>query len=622
MGKTFILGDSSLQDFAEEQGFEFIPFPERRPSSHEEIHDFMVDSFQGKEIESIVLDTESDLAFCLDLSMHIRLSLDVLGLNALSPIVFISELSMDALLKLNQNSQIFLTSNVYLSPASKLLECIGNVSRMRLEDYHSLFLNKITVSPPLSSLNERHGLANQWGAGVVYRLLNGKRYEGPECPELVKKQKDLYFKYILACTVDDIQTLAIPEKRVNLDSPLPIMSKGRKILLIDDMANAGWSLVIRQFFQDAEVDVIAEKVHDFDEFSPEAKYMIDFGDYDLYLLDLRLGGDDEEDIYDTSSFSGMKVLKRIKNENRGRQVIMFTASNKAWNFKRLLDVSAGANGYYIKESPAFKFSESFSKKSLMSFREEAINCFKRDYLKDLYTFWKTYFPSEDELGSGNDLFDECGFQVQMAFNLADAATTDEQFQYAFISLIQVFEILSKYILNLKEDENEMLSMSMKTQDEMAVETVKNIHPDPMNNMLYVQDEHVDFSKKKSDGVSQFEKQASIYLQYLKQKDTGLLYILDQLIKNRNRVMHGTKAEQKKADANSKVVSAKRFEERYLPNLPVFKEAEAERLKGELLDEELLGEYKNALIVKKDIVNYPVGIKSVLFCLDSFFKSFL
>jgi DNA-binding NarL/FixJ family response regulator len=28
---------------------------------------------------------------------------------------------------------------------------------------------------------------------------------------------------------------------------------------------------------------------------------------------------------------------------------MFTASNKAWNMKALLD--AGADGYYIKESP-------------------------------------------------------------------------------------------------------------------------------------------------------------------------------------------------------------------------------------------------------------------------------
>lgn len=621
MGKTYILGDSSLQGFAEEQGFEFIPFPERRLSSHEEIHDYMVESFLGKEIEALVLDTESDLAFSLDLSMHTRLSLDVLGLNALSPIVFISELTMDALLKLNQNSQIFLTSNVYLAPASKLMECHSNVSRMRLEDYQSNFLNRITISPPLSSLNERHGLANQWGAGVVYRLLNGKRYEGTECPELVKKQKDLYFKYILACSVDDIQALAIPEKRVNLDDPLPIMSKGRKILLIDDMADAGWSLVIRQFFQGAEVDVIAESVLDFEDFSPSARQMIDYGDYDLYLLDLRLGGDKEEDIYDTSSFSGMKVLKRIKNENRGRQVIMFTASNKAWNFKRLLDVNAGANGYYIKESPSFKFSESFSKKSLMSFREEAVNCFNRDYLKDLYTFRKTYFPSEDEVGSGNGLFDECGFQVQMAFNLADVANTGEQFQYAFISLIQVFEILSKYILNLKEDENEMLSMSMKTQDEMAIETVKNIHPDPINNMLYVQDEHVDFSKKKSDGFSQFEKQASIYLQYLKQKDSGMLYILDQLIKNRNRVMHGTKAEQRMADTKSSVVSAKRFEERYLPHLPIFNDAIAEQLKGELLEAELLREYKNTLIVSKDIVNYPTGIKLVLFCLESFFKSF-
>ena len=86
-------------------------------------------------------------------------------------------------------------------------------------------------------------------------------------------------------------------------------------------------------------------------------------------------------------------------------------------------------------------------------------------------------------------------------------------------------------------------------------------------------------------------------------------------------MHGTKAEQRNADAKSSVVSAKRFEERYLSYLPIFKDAKAERLKEELLDGELLREYKNTLIISKDIVNYPIGIKLVLFCLESFFNSF-
>ena len=624
MGRTFILGDESLREFAESQGHVYVPFPDKRLTSHEEIHDFMVGLFGGQDVDAIVLDAESDLAFCLDLSMHVRLSLDTIGLDALLPIVFISELSLDSILKLNKNAQIFLTSRVYLSPATKLEECIRNVSRMRIEDYQKDFLDRITINPPFSSINERHGLANQWGAGVVYRLLNGTRYEGNECPDLVKAQKDLYFKYILACTVDDIQTLALPEKRVAIDNPLPIPSQGRRILLIDDMAYRGWSLVIKQLFPGADVDVISESVLDFEDFSSEARNMIEFGEYDLYLLDLRLAGDKEEDIYDTSVFSGMKVLKRIKNENRGRQVIMFTASNKAWNFKRLLDVNAGANGYYIKESPSFKFSESFSRKSLETFREEASNCFKRGYLKDLYSFKTEFFPYDDEDGSGNDLFDECGIQVRMAFNLADAASTEEQFRYAFISLIQVFEILSKYILTPKEDEDRIY-ITMKTQDEMAIESVRNVHQDALNNMLYIQDDHVVFSKEKSESFSQFEKQAAIYLQYLGQQDTGVLFILDQLIKTRNRVMHGTKKEQQSDDAHAKVLTAKAFEEKYQSCVPVFSVPEVKKLVEELLDKQLIREYKTKGGVvpglHKDIVYSPIGIKLVLYCLKAFFESF-
>jgi len=620
MGKTFILGDESLRDFAEEKGLEYIPYPELRLSSHEGIHDYMVECFQGQDVDMFILDAESDLAFSLDLAMHIRLSLDALGDNALAPIVFISELAIDALLKLNENSQIFLTANIYLSPASKLTECLNNASRMRLEDYQRDFLNKITINPPISSTTGRHGLANQWGAGVMYRILEGHQYHGDECPELVRKQKDIYFKYILATTVDDIQTLVIPEKKVLLGNNLPILSTGRRILLIDDMADMGWSLAIKKFFPGAQIDVISRSVTDIEQFSDDEKRMVLQDDYDLYLLDLRLGGDKEEYIYETSAFSGMKVLKKIKEENRGRQVIMFTASNKVWNFKQLLDPGAGANGYYIKEAPSFKFSESFSRKSLEAFRDEAESCFRRNYLKGFSEFITHTFPPE----TGNELFDECGFQMGLAFNLADAATDEAQFQYAFIALFQVLEILTKYILSTKDEDGKRI-MRMRTQDEMAVETVRNIHEDSLNSLLYVQDDHLPFEKGEKDSFSKFEQLAAIYLQYLGQKDEGILYILDQLIKNRNRVMHGTLAEQQQDDAKSKVLSEKDFKEKFLPYMPAFSSEEGLSLIDELLRERILRTFRKdkapVLILSKHVVNQPIGIKLLLFCLKSFFNSF-
>lgn len=71
-----------------------------------------------------------------------------------------------------------------------------------------------------------------------------------------------------------------------------------------------------------------------------------------------MNGVQEEKVLSPNEFSGMKILKAIKAANQGIQVIMFTASNKAWNMKALLD--AGADGYYIKESPEFAFPNSYS----------------------------------------------------------------------------------------------------------------------------------------------------------------------------------------------------------------------------------------------------------------------
>lgn len=621
MGRTFILGDETLRDFTQEHDYSFISFPERRLSSHEEIHDYMMSNLGNQDIDTIVLDADTDLLFCLDLAMHFRLSLDSLGLQALAPIVFISDLSLDALLKFNDSAQIFLSSSVYLSPASQLSEGISNAVRMRIEDYQKDFLNKITINPPLSTLNDRHGLANQWGAGVVYRILCGKRYDGDLCPALTKAQKNLYFKYILACTVDDIQTLAIPEKRVAFSDNLTVRSAGRRILLIDDMADRGWALVLKEFFQDAQIDTISETILEFDDFSDEAKRRIVFDEYDLYLLDLRLGGDKEEDIYDTSAFSGMKVLRRIKSINRGRQVIMFTASNKAWNFKRLLDTNAGANGYYIKEAPSFKFSESFSKKSLEALKEEVLLCYKKDFLKGFYSFINEDVQAFD----GNELFEECNFQLKVAFQLAESASSETQYRYAYISLIQVFEILSKYILSSKTNENDKSFLSMRTMDEMAIETVRNIHPDPLNNLIYVQDEHSLFEKGTNIDFSQFEKLSAIYLQYLQQSDNGILYIVNQLVHIRNRVMHGTEKEQKQDDTKSSTLPYVSFCEKYLPYMPIFREPEAHALLLELTESGLLKEHKKKdsrmFIFSKRIVNGPVGIKLVLFSLKEFFKAF-
>lgn len=623
MGRIHILGDESLKSFSDSLNGKLISFPFVRPTSHQDIHDFMVSCFTEEEIEVLVLDLEKDVYFGLDLAMHIRLSLEYLHLNSLCPLVFLSDLEIDSLLRVSDNAQLFLTEGVYIIPPSEVRQGLRNVHPLKAENYYSGFLSKITIAPPSNRESDVHSLANEWGACVMFRAIMGREIQPPDIPEaLVSSQKDLFFKYTLVSTVDDVQSLLFPSKVVNTLPPLSVDARGKRILLVDDMADKGWLYSLRLFFEGATIDVIEDKVTSFDALSRNAKIMLRDNDYDLYLLDLRLGGYQEERIYDTNAFSGKEVLDHVKAINRGRQVIMFTASNKAWNFKTLLDPSSGANGYYIKESPLLKFSESFSRKSLQSFKEEVLNCFERNYLKEIYSFKEEYF---DGVEGSNRLFDECRFQLDMAFDLADKATSEGQYRYAFISIFQTFEILSKDLVDIQKSDTR-ISMQMKSQDEMTVMRVKAIHPDFFNGLLYVQDAVAEFERRPNQTVSQFDRLAAIYLQYLNQKDDGVLFLLNQLIQIRNRIMHPlSETEQIAEESRCNHVSNALYKAKYYSRVPLFHDEYVSSLMSQIIDQNLLKERarerKKELVIDKSVANTKIGIQLVYVCLKRFISSF-
>lgn len=622
MAKTFIVGDDSLRDYASSLGASFISIPSPRPNTHEDIHDFMMNILGVSGADTVVLDADTDARLCLDLAMHIRLSLDFLGMSCLCPIIFLSDLGIDSLLKATGNSQLFLTSNTYVVRFNELRSCLDNAIPMKIGDYRRFFLSRITVVPPAYGESDRHGLANQWGASVMYRLLTGHEYSGDACKALVKAKKELYFKYILACTSDDLQSLVIPGKRVALPSNAVIDSHGKKILLIDDMVENGWLVSLSELLPGASIDVISESVTDFSEFSPEAQARIRNEEYDLYLLDLRLGGVREEEIYETLSFSGMKVLHEIKRVNRGRQVIMFTASNKAWNFKALLHAEAGANGYYIKESPSFKFTETFSQKSLETFSSEIKACYERNYLKSFYNFIVDFFTGP--LGE-NALFDESRFQLEIAFGLSDNASSASQYRYAYISAIQVFELMYKYLVNVQRTSSNQI-LTMRNQRQMNIEHVREIRQDVLNPLMYIQDSVKDYQRSFEEMFSQFDKLAAIYLQYLGKADTGILWLVDQLVKVRNKIMHGVIEEERIIEeSRTTKIDRNLYETRYRNLLPIFHDNEMESLMVEIIDSGCLMEYSNGrrrqLMIHKSVADSRLGLQLILCCLKTYFYSF-
>lgn len=140
----------------------------------------------------------------------------------------------------------------------------------------------------------RHSIANQWGANVLSRIVLGAETDNA----LIKQaRQSLYFKYVLALTLseDAILSLSIGESTSEETERLTtINATGKKILLIDDEADKGWSDVLKQMLNGSSFKTIKEQAADFSSLSEEAQNEIKSGNYDLIFLDLRMNGAQEE----------------------------------------------------------------------------------------------------------------------------------------------------------------------------------------------------------------------------------------------------------------------------------------------------------------------------------------
>lgn len=628
MAQIYIIGNEDTRSALKADEYTHICIPSSSLTDAE-IHDFLECSLQG-DIQCVVLDASVQRALMLNMAKHIRLSLELLGTKALCPIIFLTELSSKTFMLPHgemDDVDVLQTEGIYSCALQELASTIQYCKPIDIERYDKGFLNRVHVTPP--DQYSGHLLANQWGARVMYRLTCGGNIEDEEYPELRKVKKDLYMKYIMASTTD-VKTLVFQGMVVGSLSERHIRGTGKRILYIDDCADKGWKDTLENIFIDAEFECIDRTVMSFDEYSCEEQDKILNENWDLYLLDLRLGGDKEEDIYNTEEFSGMKVLRRIKESNRGNQVIMFTASNKAWNFKSLLSPDAGANGYYIKESPALKLPEQFSVMNISTFIEDVNKCFERAYLKKFYNLIIDIRGQIKTLRRQQfnpqylRLFEELQSQLEIAFNMADIADTPNMHKYAYIATEQAFEIISAYLSEEKRGKGQYIAVGTEglrarsaiigsdgylsrilSEDELLrkkEEDERKLKEDP------------DYEPYRQTGVP--ERLKSIYVQFLQQEDDGLLYIMHKLISIRNSFIHPSK---KKVNGN--VLS--KYD---LMLHPAFNDAgliftsddfydifeEMAKLKLVVLDNDIIN-FKNA------ITDYSVGIKLIIATLTRFYQ---
>ena len=514
MAKTIILGSRNSVDLASQIDATLIEVPDIYENDFGTVNDFVIDKLR-QEFDILVIDADNiqrtDVA--LALGLYLRLSVMEVGANALAPIIIASDFRMKKFLHTKTYSQLLLTKNVYFQARQEII--IDAVMPLVAERYEDDFLDFISVKsgPEIG----RHSLANQWGASVLDRLLNNGV---PSDNEVLKAaSKSLYFKYMFVQTVNIADVLSGKQPvQYAMTSRATVNAKGKRVLLIDDEADKGWEYVLRRFVitNDGDFDVIGHRVKNYDAFSKEERDMIKNGNYDLIFLDLRMNGIEEEHIYKPEEFSGMKILRKIKDINPGTQVIMFTASNKAWNLKALLD--AGADGYYIKESPEYKFSQGFSIANFESLRDNIQKCLSRNYLREI----------DARIRAIRKVFNinNTGLKTSVInqFAASYALLKIGQFEFAYISLYQIIELINDEYFD-RDDKGKWFIIQ---SGEYAKSWSTNTHKECVE-MVAKEDENVKYPE--------WQKAASLYYQLWHQNDMSFGYRLKELINERNRFMH-------------------------------------------------------------------------------------
>lgn len=453
----------------------------------------------------------------LRLAYHIRLTPEF-G-NIQTPIVFYGFDTAWEINKLSNFGQILFTPNIYCTQKTnfenikKQINYINGLSNSELisdELFLKDFTEKISLKAP-GNYKSHHSIDNELA------LLRWSIYLN--CDDKINEVKNnlktnLYFKYINALN---------PIKKTELGSKFSVQGKAN-ILLIDDEAEKGWHSFYQSFFEFSSSVNFSSLEIDFkglsqDEIIEKAVEKVKNFNADVVLLDLRLCDTDFQENLVPEKLSGIQILNKIKEFNRGIQVIITTASDKVWNYK----ASNKANGYIIKSRSS---EVSLEMKHL---RDTIENCVNRAFkLKSLYTEWETAFNSNSF--SDKDFIKETNTILEMSWELFDSGN----FDFGYLSLFQSIENFAV-----------KLYITTDEQDTFDGETVINkVDKSDQKWLLeYVSDNNNgDYFKSSNFKSSNEHKPTTLYkvsclfkIRY--DKDDVFLKKIGQLNSIRNRIAH-------------------------------------------------------------------------------------
>lgn len=295
----------------------------------------------------------------LRLAYHIRLTKS-LGEKANIPIVIIAEESFQYLGLTYPEPSILFTKGIYLIKESlddyhRTIKSFNSGRIKPLVDFSS-FVNSIIINPPANYLSH-HSIANEWALARYSSMLE-KDKENDLYVTLQKKILDLdYLKTLHFKHLDAKANRQNFNPNKHAINPIIKEIEDKTIGIIDDEITKGWlefygyviykskatPVFYNEFKKDETKVELINKIKTWLLENINSKNPIN-----VFLIDLRLHDDDfiEKDF---ENLSGIELIKFIKSQNPGIQVVVSTASNKVWSYQKCLEV--GVNYFSIKESP-------------------------------------------------------------------------------------------------------------------------------------------------------------------------------------------------------------------------------------------------------------------------------
>jgi hypothetical protein len=502
-------------------------------SKDEDIHRWLISnkailSTAQKIIIPVRLGTEDAEYMGLRVGLHIRLTRELEDIRLL-PILFITDDSKEEILsnqinKHKEKSAILLfTKGSYLLSAFSLDEYI---SRTLLKIEETTLLEKVIPSFSIENTKDPgHQLANDWGA---FRLAKFAGYTLK-----LEKPTSLYFKFKDSFTNNEI----VPN-RSSMDGTLKTSCKA---LLIDDNAKSGWSDVLGHILRKHIIRYDYSSDLDVIDTYDAALEFVDYSKYDLIFLDLRLLKEEDKGniVMELEEFSGTKILRKIKECNRGIQVMVFSASNKIWYIDRLLNLKdASANGYYVKESPEYILSSNFSSENYNNLVENIKKCLDLKFLKDFYNEFdliKVELLKRRQKDLPKEFVDEVIKWLEISNALIAKGATTLNITTSFLFYFSVIESISNKIIDVDNPifvETENGQKKYNFQFRGSEQKLKNYIEDIPNSGIY----------RKTKGKLKSSRNIPWLLKILNAFDFISNYDIDEilvsnLIKKRNDIIH-------------------------------------------------------------------------------------